>query len=72
MVVIYGLHQVIRWYVLASDVGLKLSSLLYLDAVKVLEDGDLETLGMLDFDKRLSHSFTAHPKVDPFTGKTSL
>ena len=72
MVVIYGLHQVIWWYVLASDVGLKLSSLLYLDAVKVLEDGDLETLGMLDFDKRLSHSFTAHPKVDPFTGKTSL
>lgn len=24
---------------------------------------------MLDYDKRLSHSFTAHPKVDPFTGK---
>lgn len=35
--------------------------------VKVLEDGDLQTLGMLDYDKRLSHSFTAHPKVDPFT-----
>ena len=52
--------------------GLKLSSLLYLDAVKVLEDGDLQTLGMLDYDKRLSHSFTAHTKVDPFTGKTSL
>lgn len=51
--------------------NLKLSSLLYLDAVKVLEDGDLQTLGMLDYDKRLSHSFTAHPKVDPFTGKTS-
>ena len=72
LVVIYGLHQVIWWYVLASDLGLKLSSLLYLDAVKVLEDGDLQTLGMLDYDKRLSHSFTAHPKVDPFTGKTSL
>ena len=51
--------------------GLKLSSLLYSDAVKVLEDGDLQTLGMLDYDNRLSHSFTAHPKVDPFTGKTS-
>nr|ABO69703.1 9-cis-epoxycarotenoid dioxygenase [Castanea mollissima] len=38
-------------------------------AVKVLEDGDLQTLGMLDYDKRLSHSFTAHPKVDPFTGE---
>ncbi|XP_024025912.1 carotenoid 9,10(9',10')-cleavage dioxygenase 1 isoform X1 [Morus notabilis] len=36
--------------------------------LKVLEDGDLETLGMLDYDKRLQHSFTAHPKIDPFTG----
>nr|POE92683.1 carotenoid 9,10(9',10')-cleavage dioxygenase 1 [Quercus suber] len=24
---------------------------------------------MLDYDNRLSHSFTAHPKVDPFTGE---
>jgi carotenoid cleavage dioxygenase len=38
------------------------------DVVKVLEDGDLQTLGLLDYDKRLKHSFTAHPKVDPFTG----
>ncbi|CAM0948511.1 unnamed protein product [Alopecurus aequalis] len=37
------------------------------DIVKVLEDGDLQTLGLLDYDKRLKHSFTAHPKVDPFT-----
>ncbi|KAK2992344.1 hypothetical protein RJ640_015432, partial [Escallonia rubra] len=37
------------------------------NVLKVLEDGDLQTLGMLDYDKRLSHSFTAHPKVDPFT-----
>lgn len=37
--------------------------------LKVLEDGDLQTLGMLDYDKRLKHSFTAHPKVDPFTGE---
>ncbi|KAF7137651.1 hypothetical protein RHSIM_Rhsim07G0056200 [Rhododendron simsii] len=37
--------------------------------VKVLEDGDLQTLGMFDYDKRLAHSFTAHPKVDPFTGE---
>ncbi|KAG9138230.1 hypothetical protein Leryth_001448 [Lithospermum erythrorhizon] len=37
--------------------------------IKVLEDGDLETVGMLDYDKRLAHSFTAHPKVDPFTGE---
>ncbi|KAF6168352.1 hypothetical protein GIB67_018192 [Kingdonia uniflora] len=39
------------------------------DVLKVLEDGDLQTLGMLDYDKRLTHSFTAHPKVDPFTGE---
>ncbi|GFP92099.1 carotenoid 9 10(9' 10')-cleavage dioxygenase [Phtheirospermum japonicum] len=38
-------------------------------AVKVLEDGDLQTIGLLDYDKRLSHSFTAHPKVDPVTGE---
>ena len=44
-------------------------SLHYLDVLKVLEDGDIQTLGMLDYDKRLEHSFTAHPKVDPFTGK---
>ncbi|KAK9018089.1 hypothetical protein V6N11_001073 [Hibiscus sabdariffa] len=37
--------------------------------LKVLEDGDLQTLGMLDYDKRLVHSFTAHPKVDPVTGE---
>ncbi|KAF4360968.1 hypothetical protein F8388_016777 [Cannabis sativa] len=37
--------------------------------LKVLEDGDLQTLGMLDYDKRLAHTFTAHPKVDPFTGE---
>ncbi|KAI6675883.1 hypothetical protein NL676_036679 [Syzygium grande] len=35
--------------------------------LKVLEDGDWQTLGMLDYDERLAHSFTAHLKVDPFT-----
>lgn len=39
------------------------------DVVKVLEDGDLQTLGLLDYDRRLTHSFTAHPKVDAFTGE---
>ncbi|XP_051123634.1 carotenoid 9,10(9',10')-cleavage dioxygenase-like isoform X3 [Andrographis paniculata] len=38
-------------------------------AIKVMEDGDLQTIGMLDYDKRLLHSFTAHPKVDPLTGE---
>jgi carotenoid cleavage dioxygenase len=37
--------------------------------LKVLEDGDLQTIGLLDYDKRLKHSFTAHPKVDPITGE---
>ena len=37
-----------------------------------MEDGDLQTLGMTDYDKRLTHSFTAHPKVDPVTGKSSI
>ncbi|KDO83428.1 hypothetical protein CISIN_1g007605mg [Citrus sinensis] len=35
--------------------------------LKVLKDGDLQTLGMLDYDKRLNHPFTAHPKIDPYT-----
>ncbi|XP_078435749.1 carotenoid 9,10(9',10')-cleavage dioxygenase-like [Wolffia australiana] len=35
--------------------------------VRVLEDGDLQTIGLLDYDKRLGHNLTAHPKVDPFT-----
>ena len=42
--------------------------LLFSDVVKILEDGDLQTLGLLDYDKRLKHPFTAHPKIDPFTG----
>ncbi|KAM3318887.1 hypothetical protein P3S67_006087 [Capsicum chacoense] len=42
-------------------------NILFTDVVKVLEDGDLQTLGMLGYDKRLQHSFTAHPKVDPVT-----
>ncbi|XP_056844738.1 carotenoid 9,10(9',10')-cleavage dioxygenase 1-like isoform X2 [Raphanus sativus] len=37
--------------------------------IKVLEGGDLQTLGMIDYDKRLTHSFSAHPKVDPVTGE---
>ncbi|KAI3498165.1 hypothetical protein L1887_33934 [Cichorium endivia] len=38
-------------------------------AIKVMEDGDLQTLGLMDYDKRLSHTFTAHPKIDPITGE---
>jgi carotenoid cleavage dioxygenase-like enzyme len=38
-------------------------------AIRVLEDGDLETLGRFDYGARLEHPFTAHPKVDPITGE---
>ncbi|KAK4755391.1 hypothetical protein SAY87_009148 [Trapa incisa] len=37
--------------------------------IKILDDGDLQTLGILDYDRRLGHSFTAHPKIDPVTGR---
>ncbi|KAK4797941.1 hypothetical protein SAY86_030267 [Trapa natans] len=37
--------------------------------LKILENGDLQTLGLLDYDKRLGHPFTAHPKIDPLTGE---
>lgn len=38
-------------------------------AIRVLEDGDLETLGRVDYGAQLDHPFTAHPKVDPVTGE---
>uniref|UniRef100_A0A9I9D4Q6 carotenoid 9,10-dioxygenase n=1 Tax=Cucumis melo TaxID=3656 RepID=A0A9I9D4Q6_CUCME len=37
--------------------------------IKVLEGGDLQMLGLLDYDKKLTHTFTAHPKVNPVTGE---
>ncbi|KAI3934980.1 hypothetical protein MKW98_009899 [Papaver atlanticum] len=37
--------------------------------LKVLEDGDVQTLGVLDYDKQLEHPVTAHPKIDSFTGE---
>eukprot|EP00252_Welwitschia_mirabilis_P018991 TRINITY_DN4279_c0_g1_i1.p1 TRINITY_DN4279_c0_g1~~TRINITY_DN4279_c0_g1_i1.p1 ORF type:complete len:557 (+),score=58.52 TRINITY_DN4279_c0_g1_i1:179-1849(+) len=38
-------------------------------ALRVLEDGDLQTLGLMDYGEKLAHNFTAHPKVDPVTGE---
>ncbi|KAL3682185.1 hypothetical protein R1sor_000207 [Riccia sorocarpa] len=38
-------------------------------AVRLLEEGDLETIGRVDYEKKLNHSFTAHPKIDPDTGE---
>ncbi|RZC72707.1 hypothetical protein C5167_048175, partial [Papaver somniferum] len=34
---------------------------------KNFEDGYLQTVGMLDYGKRLEHPFSAPPKIDPFT-----
>ncbi|XP_024359542.1 carotenoid 9,10(9',10')-cleavage dioxygenase isoform X2 [Physcomitrium patens] len=38
-------------------------------AIRVLDDGDLQTMGLQDYEQRLGHSFTAHPKIDSTTGE---
>ncbi|CAK9212803.1 unnamed protein product [Sphagnum troendelagicum] len=38
-------------------------------AIRVLEDGDLETIGQEDYGGKLTNNFTAHPKIDPVTGE---
>lgn len=37
-------------------------------AVRVLEDGELETVGRINYGGALDHVITAHPKVDTLTG----
>jgi carotenoid cleavage dioxygenase-like enzyme len=37
--------------------------------VQMHDDGDLETIGRYDYDQKLNHAFTAHPKIDPDTGE---
>lgn len=37
--------------------------------IKVLEDGDLETMGRESYEGRLGPTMTAHPKLDPVTGE---
>ncbi|KAL4382924.1 hypothetical protein GQ457_15G024040 [Hibiscus cannabinus] len=82
MVYIYKLREKAKVLDLSYGRGTANTALIYHDGkllalqeadkpyvLKVLEDGDLQTLGMLDYDKRLVHSFTAHPKVDPVTGE---
>ncbi|KAG9159226.1 hypothetical protein Leryth_023144 [Lithospermum erythrorhizon] len=39
------------------------------DVVNVKQNGDLETRGINDYGKRLTHSFIPHPKKDPHTGE---
>lgn len=57
------------WIIIQHSNGYLMAQLYLLDVLEVLEDGDLQTLGLLDYDKRLKHAFTAHPKVDPITGE---
>eukprot|EP01018_Ginkgo_biloba_P002557 Gb_33714 [translate_table: standard] len=38
-------------------------------ALRVTEDGDLDTLGRLDFSGQLKTNMTAHPKINPVTGE---
>eukprot|EP01018_Ginkgo_biloba_P002559 Gb_33716 [translate_table: standard] len=38
-------------------------------ALRVTEDGDLDTLGRLDFSGQLKTNMTAHPKINPGTGE---
>ncbi|KAG9154577.1 hypothetical protein Leryth_017336 [Lithospermum erythrorhizon] len=39
-------------------------------AIKIKEDGDLETLGVYDFKNKLSHNCTPHTKKDPKTANS--
>jgi carotenoid cleavage dioxygenase-like enzyme len=36
--------------------------------MRVMEDGDLETVGGKEFHNKSTEFFTAHPKIDPVTG----
>ena len=36
--------------------------------LRVACNGVIDTLGRVTFDGKVSHPFTAHPKVDPLTG----
>eukprot|EP00245_Coleochaete_scutata_P001636 TRINITY_DN12023_c0_g1_i1.p1 TRINITY_DN12023_c0_g1~~TRINITY_DN12023_c0_g1_i1.p1 ORF type:complete len:531 (+),score=80.62 TRINITY_DN12023_c0_g1_i1:84-1676(+) len=38
-------------------------------AIRVLQDGEMETLGRFSYGGQLNHNFTAHPKVDANTGE---
>lgn len=39
-------------------------------AVRLTDNGDIETIGRYDFEGKLAMSMTAHPKIDPITGET--
>jgi carotenoid cleavage dioxygenase-like enzyme len=41
------------------------------DAIKVLEDGDFKTMGRVNYGSPTDY-LTAHPKIDPVTGSSTL
>jgi carotenoid cleavage dioxygenase-like enzyme len=47
----------------------RLMALVESDAPEVIKLPYLETLGRHDYEGKLNHPFTAHPKVDPVTGE---
>jgi carotenoid cleavage dioxygenase-like enzyme len=48
--------------------GRVIARMILADIIKVLEDGDLETVGREDYGT-LADRLTAHPKIDPVTGE---
>lgn len=40
--------------------------------MRILCDGILETIQRYNYEGQLKHSFTAHPKIDPESGKACL
>ncbi|CAM6100383.1 unnamed protein product [Calypogeia fissa] len=81
-ILLYGLRVIFGLVDVSSGQGTANTSLVYHDGkllvlseqdmpyvMRVLEDGDFETVSRLDYDKKLDHYFTAHPKIDPVTGE---
>lgn len=46
--------------------------IVWADAIKVKEDGDLETVGREQCGSQFSDYLTAHPKIDPVTGLSNV
>ena len=38
-------------------------------AIRLLEDGVMQTIGAYSYTGKLRHPFTAHPKIDPTRGE---
>jgi carotenoid cleavage dioxygenase-like enzyme len=46
--------------------------IVWADAIKVKDDGDLETVGREQCGSQFSDYLTAHPKIDPVTGLSNV